>query len=263
MSHDISFPLVAVDIGNSRIKLGLFDSPGPTDALHRPSRTLLLSTGEWDPVEIALWLAPQKPAAVRWVLASVHSGEVVSMRKWLSAETRADDLVELQNSDLPVEIGVPQPAAVGIDRLLGAVAANRLRPSGRPAIVIDLGTAMTVDVVSSRGKFCGGSILPGIEMSARALHKYTDMLPELRMSTLDEPPPALGTSTDQAIVSGLFWGAVGAMRVLIEQLHQDMQEEPFVILTGGAARRVTELLEVPVCYEPHLVLAGMVLSAGA
>ena len=69
---------------------------------------------------------------------------------------------------MPLVIRLPRPDMVGVDRLLDALATNRLRPPGRPAIVIDVGTAITVDLLSAEGFFMGGSILPGIAMSARA-----------------------------------------------------------------------------------------------
>ena len=106
-----------------------------------------------------------------------------------------------------------------------------MRPPGRPAVVIDVGTAITVDLVSAEGAFLGGAILPGIAMSARALHEFTDLLPLVDMSELAAPPPALGDSTEAAMRSGLFWGAVGAVRQLIEQLAGDAPA------AGGPDRR--------------------------
>ena len=96
----------------------------------------------------------------------------------------------------------------GIDRLVDAVAANRLRKSHRPAAIVDVGTAITVDLVAADGAFLGGSILPGIALSARALHEFTDLLPLVDVGELVEPPPALGTDTEAAMRSGLFWGAM-------------------------------------------------------
>jgi type III pantothenate kinase len=107
---------------------------------------------------------------------------------------------------------------VGIDRLLDAVAANRLRHPAAPAVVVDVGTAITVDLVAADGSFQGGAILPGIAMSARALHAFTDLLPLVDVRELSSPPPPLGTSTVAALQSGLFWGAVGAIRQLLEIL---------------------------------------------
>ncbi|MCE9548576.1 MAG: type III pantothenate kinase, partial [Planctomycetia bacterium] len=109
------------------------------------------------------------------------------------------------------------------------------------------------------GTFCGGAIVPGIGTSARALHEVTDLLPDLKIATLDEPPPPLGKNTHEAIASGLFWGAVGAMRTLIEQLSAGLKAEPLVLLTGGAAEEVAGLLPGRVRHEPHLILAGIAL----
>ena len=260
MTDTDSLPLMAVDIGNSRIKLGVFQETGISDDVPQPTRTLQLSTPTWEPVEIALWLAPHKPQDFNWLCATVHQAAADKMQAWLADEVGPGSARILKNDDVPITVNVDQPAAVGIDRLLAAVAANRLRPPDRPAVVIDLGTAITVDVVSREGNFCGGAILPGVEMSAMALHEYTDRLPQSAMSELDEPPPALGTSTDEAITSGLYWGAVGAIRALIKQLNKDMPAQPFAILTGGAARGVADLLEVPARYEEHLVLSGMAIT---
>ncbi len=261
MSQTTPLPLIAVDIGNSRIKLGEFPTRTADGGLPQPTRTLQLSTPTWEPVEIALWLAPQKPKDFQWLCGSVNQVAADKMRAWLADEAGSGSVRFLENDQLPVAVNVENRNAVGIDRLLAAVAANRLRPPDCPAVVIDVGTAITVDVVSREGVFCGGAILPGVEMSAKALHEYTDRLPQSKMSELGEPPPALGTSTDEAITSGLYWGAVGAIRALIQQLNQDMPVPPLAILTGGAARRVADLLEVPARYEEHLILSGIALTA--
>ena len=79
-------------------------------------------------------------------------------------------------------------------------------------------------------------------MSARALHEFTDLLPLIETEELDEPPPALGRCTKEAMRSGLYWGAVGAVRELIAELGRHAGAEPEVFLTGGAGRAVAELL---------------------
>ena len=115
---------------------------------------------------------------------------------------------------MPIKVAVERPDWVGIDRLAGAVAANRLRDPKKAAIVVGVGTAITVDLLSADGVFRGGAILPGIAMSARALDEFTDLLPRSPADELAIQPPALGTSTMAAIQSGLYWGAVGAIREL-------------------------------------------------
>jgi type III pantothenate kinase len=153
-----------------------------------------------------------------------------------------------------------------MDRLASAVAVNRLRDPARPAIVIDLGSAITVDLVSAAGEFLGGAILPGIGMSARAMHQFTDLLPLSAMTELTDPPPALGTSTAAAMRSGVYWGAVGAMRELVARLSQG-RDVPQVFLTGGAAPSVAELISnadgQPAVYVEHLTLAGIAIAAGS
>jgi type III pantothenate kinase len=250
---------LAVDIGNTRIKLGLFDKPITEGELPHPSRWLGLDTDEWDPVEIAVWLAPFDPPQVDWHIASVHRPAAARLAQWLEQEQA--DCEQLNYRELPLVIDLPAPQEVGIDRLLGAVAANTLRGAQQGAIVADVGSAITVDMVSAVGTFCGGAILPGVRMAARALHDYTDLLPEVPVASLADAPPVLGTSTKEAISSGLFWGAVGAMRTLIEGLASEMEGEPLVLLTGGAAEQIARLLPGRARYVPHLVLAGIALAA--
>ena len=266
------FPLIAVDIGNSQIKLGRFDQPTSDSGLPHPDDMLQLPTDQWDPLEIALWLAPARPADFSWRVASVHGDAAARLSAWLEVDGAGQQTQVLTHDVLPLVVDVDAPQAVGIDRLLGAVAANRLRDAERIAIVVDLGSAITVDVISARGSFSGGAILPGIGMSTRALTEFTDLLPDIGLTELTDPPPALGTSTHDAIAAGIYWGAIGAVRLLIERLMDEMgsgddtkggdnELGPQVFLTGGAAESVALQLGEDVHYEPHLILAGLVLGS--
>ena len=171
----------------------------------------------------------------------------------------------LTSGDLPLVVKLPRPDMVGVDRLLDGLAANRLRRPGRPAVVVDVGSAITVDLLDAQGAFLGGAILPGIAMSARALHEFTDLLPRIDAAELAEPPLALGTATIAAMRSGLFWGAVGAVRQLVEQLtgghHLPMVGDAEIFLTGGAGPVVAQLMGTAAQYVPHLTLAGIALAA--
>jgi type III pantothenate kinase len=165
--------------------------------------------------------------------------------------------------DVPLAIRVDEPARVGIDRLLAALAADRIRQRDRAAIIVDLGSAITVDLLDASGAFCGGAILPGIAMSARALEEHTDALPRVALDHLEHPPEPIGQSTVPAIEAGLYWGAVGAVRELISQMSKNLPAPPDVILTGGASSNVAKLLEAGTSYSvrhlPHLVLSGIAL----
>ena len=153
---------------------------------------------------------------------------------------------------IPVAVDVDFPEKVGLDRLLSAVAANALRPADRAAIVIDSGTATTVNYVSVEGTFCGGAILPGLEMSAKALHHYTALLPLLPVHELGgDEPVAPGRNTREAIRNGLLWGQVGAIRELVRQLcHQRGHDLPSFESADSAS------LSTQPSLVPWLVLTG-------
>jgi len=256
-----TWPLVAVDVGNSRIKFGLFERAGEdSQGLPVPSRTLDLVPQDGKLNELIAWLKPWDAAAVGWWIGSVQRTVTSQLVTWLR-DRQATRISLLAAGDLPLVVSLPRPDMVGIDRLLSAVGTNRLRSPNTPAVVVDLGTAITVDLVGSQGDFMGGAILPGIGTSARALHEFTDLLPLLDMQALAEPPPPLGVATIEALRSGLYWGAVGGVRELITRLGQQAKATPQIFLTGGAAPAVAGLLSQDAIYVPYLTLAGIALTA--
>ncbi|MBX9788414.1 MAG: type III pantothenate kinase [Pirellulales bacterium] len=260
-------PLIAVDIGNSRMKFGLFvdaaaraKSTAQTSPLPEPARTLYLAQHDGDVEQLHGWLDDFAVADADWWIASVNRPAATRLIDWLRDQRATPRTRLLYSGDLPLAVELPRPDMVGIDRLLGAVAANALREPSRPAAIVHLGSAITVNFVSASGAFCGGAILPGIAMSARALHEFTDLLPLVELEQLADPPSALGTSTPHAIESGVFWGAIGAARELIARLGNDTAVAPQVFLTGGAAASVASLLAPDASYLPHLVLSGVALA---
>lgn len=260
----MSEPFVAVDIGNSRIKFGLYTANDlePDDGLPEPSRALDVVPAPDAFAAVADWLSPRATAEVRWWIGSVERNFASQLIEWLRGKG-ATQIVLLASVDLPLTVSVPRPDMVGIDRLLAALAVNRLRSPGRPAVVVDLGTAITVDLVSREGAFLGGAIMPGIGLAARALHEFTDLLPRLDMTTLADPPPAVGTATIAAMQAGIYWGAIGGVRQLIELLTAQIGASPQVFLTGGAAASVAPLVSAEAVYHPHLTLAGIALAASS
>jgi type III pantothenate kinase len=266
MSPSDRAPLIAIDVGNSRIKCGRFER-GVRIAAHElplPTATAnlddLLAPGE----DLALWLDREgiDGTVADWWIGSVHRAATSRLVGYIRDQLAATQITLLCCADLPLEVRLPRPDMVGIDRLLGGLAASRLRAAAQAAIVVDLGTAVTVDAVAADGAFLGGAIMPGIGMTARAFHEFTDLLPLVDMTELSSQPPALGTSTQDAIRSGLFWGAVGGVRELIERLSSGLDTQPLLLLTGGAAPSVAQLLDPAAVFAPHLVLSGIALAAG-
>jgi type III pantothenate kinase len=204
-------------------------------------------------------------------VASVHRAaaeQLVATARGLKTPGASDRSFHLLTyRDVPLSIDVDSPERVGIDRLLAALAANHLRQSDRPAIVVDLGTAIKVDLVTAAGAFAGGAILPGLSMSARALEEQTDALPHVAIELWHAPPSPLGKATVPAIESGVFWGAVGAVRELVGHLSRGLKTPPDIFVSGGNAPLIVEQLRSsvpsPVTHVPHLVLSGIALSRPA
>lgn len=253
--------LIVIDIGNARTKLGLFAGRCAT-GIPEPVRTLPLLDDAPELEKIASWLAGEVDRELAWWIASVNRPAASRLIDWIREHRPDDRITLLASGDLPLEVRLERPDMVGIDRLVDAVAVNRLRAADRPAVIVDVGTAITVDLIASDGAFLGGAILPGTQMSARALNEFTDLLPLVDMSELTVPPPPLGTDTTSAMESGLFWGSVGAIRQLIERLSGDCDRAPQVFLTGGAGEAIAALLGSDARYVPHLTLAGIALAAG-
>jgi type III pantothenate kinase len=257
-------PFVAVDIGNTRLKLGLFSSAEAASGvpLPEPADTLSVSVDRLD--DVAEWLQPHGVSETSWYIGSVQRSFTTELLTWLRMRC-AGHITLLCASDLTLRVELPRPDMVGIDRLLAAVGAGALREPSRPAVIVDLGTAVTVDLISADGTFQGGAILPGIAMSARALHEFTDLLPLIDMAELHEAPAEIGKDTVAAMRSGLFWGTIGAARELIARMSgvgsdPSPQASPQVFLTGGAAASVAHLLAADAQYVPDLTLGGIAIT---
>lgn len=280
-------PLIAVDIGNSSTKLGWFrDWRGAAGKLPVPERVWDCATAQPLPANIVAELPPE-PAM--WRVASVHREGQRQLSEWALVNRPRDDFRILTHRDLPLEIRVEFPDRVGLDRLAAAVAARNLAlsfgldrlaaavvarhlASGerqppatsavRPAIVVDAGTAITVDLVSADGAFEGGVILPGFRLTAQALAAGTNQLPLATFTGQDQPPPVIGKNTAGAIRSGLFWGAVGAVREVIERMSAELAEQPHIFVTGGDLRHLAPLVSPQAQFVPNMVLGGIAIAAG-
>jgi type III pantothenate kinase len=151
-----------------------------------------------------------------------------------------------------VEIRIDNPAEAGADRVANTAAVQQLY--GGPAIVLDLGTATTFDVVSEEGEYIGGAIAPGLGISTEALVMRTARLPKVELTA---PPQAIGRSTVSAMQSGLVFGYVGLVKELIERLKEELGGEPKVIATGGMAEMISEWTHVIDIVNPRLTLEGI------
>lgn len=253
---------IAIDIGNSRIKFGLLASLGSKDGEAFPVLQDSLAIRLEDEIpwqRLRNWVDQASLGEGDLVVASVNPPALKKLLSEWPVKTPPRPYVVDGPSKLKLAVNVDAPERVGIDRLLNAVAANRIRVPGQPLIVVDSGTATTVDLIDSEGVFSGGAILAGVELHARSLHEYTALLPLLSLPEIrSEPPSPLGKNTRDAIRSGIFWGQVGAIRELVERLTKSFSSRPALVVTGGAARMLMPHLPVHANWVPHLGLYGMV-----
>lgn len=262
--------IIAVDIGNSSAKAALVD--GATVADSGRLDTSVASTADLtDGLRILVGSAAESPSRIMAV-------SVVD--RWTERLERAADalglpLTVVAASHIPISTALLRPDQTGPDRLLAAWAAASLY--GTPVIVVDLGTATTVDAVDGDGFFLGGAILPGLGLSADALAEGTARLPRVE---LDLPVEAIGADTTAALQSGIVIGHVGAVRELATRMNAQLaprgsspaQPVTRVIVTGGhAAARWSQrawreaagpgLPPIANELDPQLVLRGLGLLA--
>lgn len=201
----------------------------------------------------------QVSGACDWLISSVRRDAAGVLEDFV--HKRAGDQWHLiGRHDLELEIDVMQPDRVGIDRLLAAAAAASLFPE-RPLIVMQVGSAMTVDLVSDPNVFRGGAILPGVPMMLRLLGQAADMLPQIEADELIELPSLPGRDTEQAMRCGTASALVGGAQHLVARYRTIYGSQTPAIVSGGDGMRLSQHLEPPVKVVPHLVLQGLIAIA--
>jgi type III pantothenate kinase len=238
------------DVGNSRIKWGrcLDDQVAEAVSLSPDDPQ------DWQNQREAWRLA----GAASWAVAGVHPQRRDRLAAWvrqLSDRVRVIDDCQ----QLPLHVQLDHPERVGIDRLLNAVAASRLVPRGMATVLIDAGSAITVDWLDETGAFAGGAIFPGLRLMARALHDYTALLPLVELHY--PPPPLPGTSTTTAMEAGVFWAAAGGIQFLVNRLITQATAAVRVIMTGGDGPFLAKALNHEIELWPNMTLEGIRIAA--
>ncbi len=144
------------------------------------------------------------------------------------------------------------PLEVGADRITASIAA--FEKYGGPLIVLDFGTATTFDAVSAKGEYLGGAIAPGVRISAEALYLKTAKLPRIEVR---KPKKAIGRTTVASMQSGLYFGYIGMVARLLEEIRKELGANARVVATGGFGGQIASELPAIEAYEPDLVLEGL------
>lgn len=272
--------IIAIDVGNTRAKLGIWDGQ---DALTEPAtfRTAIPLQVDTDlPTQVQRWIKQTCAPTLKTVM--IAGSNPAPVHQLLNGNlSRKYDLRPIQSyQQIPLKMGVRHPETVGIDRLLTAVAVRAQQVAPSPSIVVDAGTATTVNLTMADGTFCGGAILPGMRMSARALHDYTAALPLVDADALvdesknpEEPvsqemlPQMPGNDTASAIQNGLFWGHLGSLKELIARLQSHLASvnettPASITMTGGGGRQLADFIPGAV-YHDSLALTGLAVLSRA
>jgi type III pantothenate kinase len=249
--------LIAINVGNTRTQIGLFGE-GRLDRSERFPNTELARmmeylTGMLRPADAAAG----NSTATAVLLASVNEPTAMKLTSAIKDQFQTD--VYRVGDDVPVPIGqqLDPETMTGIDRLLNAAAAYDILKQA--CVVVDAGTAVTVDFVDGEGTFQGGAIAPGASLQLRSLHQHTAALPDLAFHAPDGE--AFGRNTAQAMYQGVFHGIRGMVQRLVERYAEAYGAFPLVVATGGDAQALFGQEPLVDRIVPDLTLQGIDVAA--
>ena len=229
---------LAIDIGNTFIKCGIFHKQKIVDRASVQSAEELLSFFK-------------KYKLSKIILSSVVPNKSKEFINYLNKRFNLPIyVVNYKNTNLKLK--VQEPSSVGNDRVCNIFSAIKLYSS--PLIVIDFGTATTYDVVNSREEFIGGIIAPGVETSAENLISKAALLDDI---SFDFPSKVIGNNTKNNIQSGLMFGAVSQVEGLVNKIETESKTKYTVILTGGFSSLLSSHLNTSHIVDVDLTLKGM------
>jgi type III pantothenate kinase len=238
--------LLAIDIGNTTIGFAV---------IHKAGRIERVTVIDTDAKAVKIKAVLARILRGRSISRAVICSVVPKASKTLEDVLRKTLLVDIIGRDIivPLKNCYKNPKQVGQDRLVGAYGAMKIY--GCPLIVVDLGTAITFDVVSPKGEYLGGIIVPGLRLSAESLFLKTALLPHIKIQA---PRHIIGRTTEESILSGLFYGYGSLCRGLIDLIGQQMKVRPKVVLTGGHTQLMKKFVSPKIrIIDENLVFKGI------
>ncbi len=240
--------ILLFDIGNTHTHLGLADGKR---VIKQTDISTLAWLGGGAAAQVKKFIGAAKIDGA--VLCSVVPRVTPRVKRFVRATWKLDALELTPTTIRGVGIDYPKPKSIGPDRLANAVAAKF--HFGAPVVVVDFGTAVTFDVVNSKGDYVGGIIAPGLAAMTNYLHEKTALLPKIEIR---EVKSAIGKSTEHAMLVGAVHGYRGLVRELIGQLKRELRVKKLpVVATGGYAKLIAAKLPEISAVEPDLTLEGL------
>lgn len=239
--------LLAIDIGNSSTKFGVFDDENFVKQFSVP--TIRTNTAD----EICDLIKSEINGRISFVEVSSVVSELENSYRELAEEKLNSKINFVDNKfDSGLKINYFPPENLGVDRLIAAFAAAE--KYGKPIIVCDFGTATTIDAVNSKAEFLGGIIAPGMSILADALFQKTSKLPKVEIK---KPESIFGNSTIASIQSGIYHGYIGLVDGILRKMMDELGENAKIIATGGLASKIAISSELIEFVDEKLMLDGL------
>jgi type III pantothenate kinase len=245
--------LLTIDIGNTNITIGLYEEE------KLGARWRLATDHDRMPDEYGLQILSLlqhsgcPPAQLHGIcMSSVVPALTGKIRQACKDYLNQDPLIVDYRTNTGVKILLEDPASIGADRIVDALAVHHLY--GGPACVIDFGTATTFDAIDTEGNYLGGAIAPGIGIASEALFSRTAQLPRV---ALVAPPSVIGKNTIHAIQSGMIFGYVSLVEGMVGRFRQELGTAMKVIGTGGLTELISKQTNAIQILAPWLTLDGL------
>lgn len=245
--------LLCIDIGNTNIKLGLFNGD-QLRAHWRIATDRAKLADEYAMLSLDLFASERLSArdvtgcAISSVVPPLTPVFVEVSKRYLKQEP----IVVRPGVKTGLSIRTDHPTEVGGDLIANAVAARQLY--GAPTIIIGFGSATTFAAVSAQGDYVGTAIAPGVATGAEALFRFTAQLPQVELA---RPPHAIGKNTIHSMQSGLVFGFAGLLEGLVERMRAELGGPAHVVATGGLAELIAAETDAIQVVEPDLTLIGL------
>ena len=243
--------LLVLNVGNSRLGIGVFSG----GELTYSTRVGHDQRSEWPARIKEAWERIKDADQPVVVGASVNPALVEPLEHAVERATGTAVQWIGSDVDVPIKVLTETPAETGIDRVLNVAAAYE--QLGKACVVVDAGTAITIDCCNDSGDFVGGAIAAGASLQLDALHEHTAKLPRVELAA---PTGPFGTSTSAALQQGVYHGIRGMVKELVENYATHLGTWPDVIATGGDAKVLFEGWELIHAVSPDLTLYGIALA---
>jgi type III pantothenate kinase len=245
--------LLAIDIGNSNVVLGVFDRERLVENWRVGTKTQI-TPDEYAMIFKDLFnFAGLDFSRIDGVIISTVVPPLLPVMAEMSRKYfRMEPLVVTHELKMGITIRYDNPKEIGADRIVNAAAAYRLY--GGPLIIVDFGTATTFCAVTRSGEYLGGAIAPGVKISAEALFQRAAKLPRVE---LVKPRSVIGSDTISAMQAGILYGYAGLVDGIVERMKKELSPEAKVVATGGLAELVAPETRSIKEVKPHLTLEGL------